>query len=60
MGTSLAMTDATDGHLALDADERERALLDDHDRSFWGRSRDGAGTLATEKPAQQGSADERT
>jgi integrase len=28
MGTSLAMIDATYGHLAPDADERERALLD--------------------------------
>jgi integrase len=31
MGTSLAMIDATYGHLALDADERERALLDAYD-----------------------------
>ena len=31
MGTSLAMIDATYGHLAPDADERERALLDDYD-----------------------------
>jgi integrase len=31
MGTSLAMIDATYGHLARDADERERALLDAFD-----------------------------
>jgi len=31
MGTSLAMIDQTYGHLALDADERERALLDAYD-----------------------------
>jgi integrase len=31
MGTSLAMIDATYGHLAPDADERERALLDTYD-----------------------------
>jgi integrase len=31
MGTSLAMIDATYGHLASDADERERALLDAFD-----------------------------
>jgi integrase len=31
MGTSLAMIDATYGHLAPDADERERALLDAFD-----------------------------
>jgi hypothetical protein len=28
MGTSLAMIDATYGHLAPDAEERERELLD--------------------------------
>jgi integrase len=33
MGTSLAMIDQTDGHLAGDADERERALLDAYDRA---------------------------
>jgi integrase len=32
MGTSLAMIDATYGHLAPDADERERALLDVYDQ----------------------------
>jgi integrase len=32
MGTSLAMIDATYGHLAPDADERERVLLDAYDR----------------------------
>ena len=31
MGTSLAMIDATYGHLAPDADERERTLLDTYD-----------------------------
>jgi hypothetical protein len=31
MGTSLAMIDATYGHLAPDADERERVLLDTYD-----------------------------
>jgi len=31
MGTSLAMIDATYGHLAPDADERVRALLDAYD-----------------------------
>jgi len=31
MGTSLAMIDATYGHLAPDADERERTLLDAYD-----------------------------
>jgi hypothetical protein len=31
MGTSLAMIDATYGHLAPDDDERERALLDAYD-----------------------------
>jgi integrase len=31
MGTSLAMIDATYGHLAPDADDRERALLDAYD-----------------------------
>jgi integrase len=31
MGTSLAMIDTTYGHLAPDADERERALLDAYD-----------------------------
>jgi hypothetical protein len=31
MGTSLAMIDATYGHLAPDADERERLLLDAFD-----------------------------
>lgn len=31
MGTSLAMIDATYGHLASDADERERTLLDAFD-----------------------------
>ena len=33
MGTSLAMIDATYGHLAPDAEERERDLLDAFDRS---------------------------
>jgi integrase len=33
MGTSLAMIDATYGHLAPDADERERVLLDAYDDS---------------------------
>jgi hypothetical protein len=33
MGTSLAMIDATYGHLAPDAEEHERALLDAYDRS---------------------------
>jgi len=32
MGTSLAMIDATYGHLAPDADERERVLLDAYDK----------------------------
>jgi hypothetical protein len=36
MGTSLAMIDATYGHLAPDADERERVLLDEYD----GREKD--------------------
>ena len=31
MGTSLAMIDATYGHLASDAEEQERALLDAFD-----------------------------
>jgi hypothetical protein len=31
MGTSLAMIDATCGHLAQDAEERERELLDAYD-----------------------------
>jgi hypothetical protein len=31
MGTSLAMIDATYGHLAPDTDERERTLLDAYD-----------------------------
>jgi hypothetical protein len=31
MGTSLAMIDATYGHLAPDAEEQERALLDAYD-----------------------------
>ena len=31
MGTSLAMIDATYGHLAPDAEERERELLDTYD-----------------------------
>jgi integrase len=31
MGTSLAMIDATYGHLTPDADERERVLLDAYD-----------------------------
>jgi integrase len=31
MGTSLAMIDATYGHLAPDADERERVLLNEYD-----------------------------
>lgn len=31
MGTSLAMIDQTYGHLAPDADERERVLLDTYD-----------------------------
>jgi integrase len=31
MGTSLGMIDATYGHLAPDADERERTLLDAYD-----------------------------
>jgi integrase len=33
MGTSLAMIDATYGHLAPDAEEQERLLLDAYDRS---------------------------
>jgi hypothetical protein len=33
MGTSLAMLDATYGHLAPDADDRERVLLDAYDRA---------------------------
>jgi integrase len=33
MGTSIAMIDATYGHLPPDADEQERALLDAYDRS---------------------------
>jgi hypothetical protein len=33
MGTSLAMIDATYGHLAPDADERERDLLNGWDRA---------------------------
>jgi hypothetical protein len=31
MGTSLAMIDATYGHLAPDAEDQERALLDAYD-----------------------------
>ena len=31
MGTSLAMIDVTYGHLAPDAEEQERALLDAYD-----------------------------
>jgi hypothetical protein len=31
MGTSVAMIDATYGHLAPDAEEHERALLDAYD-----------------------------
>jgi hypothetical protein len=31
MGTSLAMIDQTYGHLAPDAEEQERALLDEYD-----------------------------
>jgi hypothetical protein len=34
MGTSLAMIDATCGHLAPDADERERLLLDAYDQEL--------------------------
>jgi hypothetical protein len=33
MGTSLAMIDATYGHFAPDADERERVLLDAYDNN---------------------------
>lgn len=43
MGTSLAMIDATYGHLAPHAEEQERALLDAWDATF----RDGLGTPAT-------------
>ena len=43
MGTSLGMIDATYGHLAPDAEEQERALLDAWDAAF----RDGLGTTAT-------------
>jgi hypothetical protein len=32
MGTSIAMIDATYGHLAPDAEEAERALLDAYDQ----------------------------
>jgi integrase len=34
MGTSLAMIDATYGHLAPDAEDQERALLDTFDEAF--------------------------
>jgi len=34
MGTSLAMIDQTYGHLAPDAEERERDLLDAYDETF--------------------------
>jgi integrase len=34
MGTSLAMIDATYGHLVADADEHERSLLDTWDQSY--------------------------
>jgi integrase len=37
MGTSLAMIDATYGHLAADAEERERELLDAYDAAESGR-----------------------
>jgi hypothetical protein len=52
MGTSLAMIDATYGHLAPDADERERALLDTFDASF--------GPGVGQEAAENGYADERT
>ena len=38
MGTSLAMIDATYGHLAPDAEEQERALLDAFDLAWVGRA----------------------
>ena len=38
MGTSLAMIDQTHGHLAPDAEEHERALLDACDASVEARS----------------------
>jgi integrase len=43
MGTSLAMIDATYGHLAPDAEDQERALLDAFDGTFG--QREGSGTL---------------
>jgi hypothetical protein len=52
MGTSLAMIDATYGHLAPDADDRERALLDAFDESF--------GPGVGQATAENGYADERT
>ena len=52
MGMSLAMIDATYGHLAPDADERERALLDAFGESF--------GPRVGQATAENGYADERT
>ena len=40
MGTSLAMIDATYGHLAADAEEQERALLDAYDAAQLARKED--------------------
>ena len=41
MGTSLAMIDATYGHLAPDAEERERELLDAYDLAASARAESG-------------------
>ena len=38
MGTSVQMIDATYGHLARDADEHDRELLDAYDAAQWARS----------------------
>jgi integrase len=43
MGTSLAMIDATYGHLAPDAEDQERALLDAFDETFG--QREGSATV---------------
>jgi len=37
MGTSLKMIDATYGHLAKDAEDRDRSLLDAYDAASNGR-----------------------
>jgi integrase len=69
MGTSVQMIDATYGHLAHDAEDQDRGLLDAYDASTNGRGHvvgtisdavgNGSGLLNDESPAIAGLSEER-